>query len=109
MRMVLAIIKPFTLDEVIENLLDRGCLGLTVQEVKGFARQRGHTELYRGPEYGCDLVSKLQLTILVEDSNVDTIKEIIIDSCRTGKIGDGIVWDIPFDSYMRIRTGEKNQ
>ena len=107
MRMVLAIIKPFKLDEVAENLLDKGCLGLTVQEVKGFARQRGHTELYRGQEYGCELVSKIQLTILVDDSSVDAIKDVIMNSCRTGKIGDGIIWDIPIDNYTRIRTGEE--
>ena len=106
MRMIIAIIQPSKIDEMMEEINELGIQGVTIQEVKGFARQLGHKELSRGTEYACDFVPKVQLTMLVGDQLVDKIYDLIISTCRSGKIGDGIIWDIPFESYMRIRTGE---
>lgn len=107
MRMIIAIIQPYKIDDVIEALRDMGVYGITVQEVKGFGGQKGHTELYRGAEYVCELLPKVQVMTLIGDKNADNAKEAISKICRTGKIGDGIVWDIPFESYTKIRTGEE--
>ena len=109
MKLVSAIIKPFKLQEVREALVDAGIEGLTITEVKGYGRQKGHTEMYRGAEYSVDTLPKIKLDILVDDSNLDTVTEVISKTANTGKIGDGkiFMWDI--DSAIRIRTGEKNE
>ena len=106
MKMVTAIIKPFKLDEVREALSDIGVQGITVTEVKGFGRQKGHTELYRGAEYVVDFLPKIKLEVAVPDEQVDAVVEAIMRAAGTGKIGDGkiFVWDL--GKVVRIRTGE---
>ncbi len=106
MKKITAIIKPFKLDEVREALAEVGVTGLTVTEVKGFGRQKGHTELYRGAEYVVDFLPKIKLEIAVTDDRVDAVTEAIIRAAGTGKIGDGkiFVWDL--EQVVRIRTGE---
>ncbi len=106
MYMLMAIIQPFRVDDAIQELQEVGARGVTVQEVKGFGQQRGHGETYRGSEYACDLLPKVQLTVLVGDSDLDRTKEAIARATQTGRIGDGIMWAVPFDNYVRIRTGE---
>ena len=106
MKQIVAIIKPFKLDEVREGLSEIGITGLTVTEVRGFGRQKGHTELYRGAEYVVDFLPKLRLEVVVQDSRVDEVLESIIKSARTGKIGDGKIFVLPVDQVVRIRTGE---
>jgi nitrogen regulatory protein PII len=105
-KLVTAIIKPFKVDDVKSALQDLGVQGLTLTEVQGFGRQRGHTEVYRGAEYTIDFVPKVKLEILVEDSEVQAVVDRIIESARTGKIGDGKVWIMPIETAVRIRTGE---
>jgi nitrogen regulatory protein P-II 1 len=107
MKKVEAIIKPFKLDDVKEALKDVGVQGLTVTEVKGFGRQKGHTELYRGAEYVIDFLPKIKLEIIVVDDIVPKVIEVIIDSARTGKIGDGKIFILPMEEVIRIRTGER--
>ena len=107
MKKVEAIIKPFKLDEVKEALKDIGVQGLTVTEVKGFGRQKGHTELYRGAEYVIDFLPKIKLEIIVVDDIVPKVIEVIMDSARTGKIGDGKIFILPMEEVIRIRTGER--
>ena len=106
MKMVMAIIKPFTLDDVREALAEAGVTGITVTEVKGFGRQKGHTELYRGAEYVVDFLPKLKLEVAATNDQVDRVVEAILQSAGTGKIGDGkiFVWDL--ERAVRIRTGE---
>ena len=106
MKMVMAIIKPFKLDDVREALAEAGVTGITVTEVKGFGRQKGHTELYRGAEYVVDFLPKLKLEVAATDDHVDVVVEAILQSAGTGKIGDGkiFVWDL--ERAVRIRTGE---
>ncbi|QIK80859.1 P-II family nitrogen regulator [Lysobacter sp. HDW10] len=106
MKMVMAIIKPFKLDDVREALADVGVAGITVTEVKGFGRQKGHTELYRGAEYVVDFLPKLKLEVAVSGDQVEAVTEAIMHSAGTGKIGDGkiFVWDL--ERVVRIRTGE---
>ena len=106
MKQVVAIIKPFKLDDVRESLSEIGVSGLTVTEVKGFGRQKGHTELYRGAEYVVDFLPKLKLEIAVDDSQVDTAIESITKAANTGKIGDGKIFVYPLEQVVRIRTGE---
>ena len=106
MKLVTAIIKPFKLDEVREALSTIGVQGLTVTEVKGFGRQKGHTELYRGAEYVVDFLPKVKVEAAVDDAVVDQVIEAIEKSARTGKIGDGKVFVSPLDQVVRIRTGE---
>ncbi len=106
MKKIEAIIKPFKLDEVREALHEVGVTGLTVTEVKGFGRQKGHTELYRGAEYVVDFLPKIKLEIIVADSAVDGAIEAIIKAARTGKIGDGKIFVLPMEQVVRIRTGE---
>ena len=106
MKMVTAIIKPFKLDEVREALHTLGIQGLTVTEVKGFGRQRGHTELYRGAEYVVDFLPKVKVEAAVEDSIVERVLEAIENAARTGKIGDGKIFVTPIEQVLRIRTGE---
>ena len=106
MKLVTAIIKPFKLDEVREALSAIGVQGITVTEVKGFGRQKGHTELYRGAEYVVDFLPKVKLEAAIKDDLVDRVIEAIEKSANTGKIGDGKIWATPIDRVMRIRTGE---
>ncbi|MCU1494932.1 MAG: nitrogen regulatory protein [Acidimicrobiaceae bacterium] len=107
MKVVVAVIKPFKLDEVKDALKSIGVQGLTLTEVQGFGRQGGHTETYRGAEYTIDLVPKIRLEILVDDAQVADVVESIVTTGRTGKIGDGKVWVIPIEDVVRIRTGER--
>jgi nitrogen regulatory protein P-II 1 len=105
-KLVVAIIKPYKVDDVKVALQDLGVQGLTIAEVQGFGRQRGHTEVYRGAEYTIDFIPKVKLEVLCEDADVSGISSRIIDAARTGKIGDGKVWILPVDDAIRIRTGE---
>ena len=109
MKKIEAIIKPFKLDDVKEALKDIGIQGLTVTEVKGFGRQKGHTELYRGAEYVIDFLPKIKLDIIVSDDMVTKVVDAIIDSARTGKIGDGKIFILPLEEVIRIRTGERGE
>jgi nitrogen regulatory protein P-II 1 len=106
MKLIVAIIKPFKLDDVKEALTGLGLHGLTVSEVQGFGRQRGHTEVYRGAEYTVDFVPKVKVEVLVGDGEVEQVTQGLIEAARTGKIGDGKVWIVPVESVFRIRTGE---
>ncbi len=106
MKMIVAYIKPFKLDEVKAAIQEIGISGMSVTEVKGFGRQKGHTELYRGSEYHTDFIPKVKLEIVVADELVEKAVSIIADKGRTGKIGDGKVFVIPVESALRIRTGE---
>ena len=106
MKMVVAIVKPFKLDDVREALAEAGVAGITVTEVKGFGRQKGHTELYRGAEYVVDFLPKIKLEIAVTDDQAELVAEAIIKAAGTGKIGDGKVFIYDLDRAVRIRTGE---
>ncbi len=106
MKLVTAIIKPFKLDDVREALSDIGVQGITVTEVKGFGRQKGHTELYRGAEYVVDFLPKMKLEIAIDDSLVDQTIDAITKAANTGKIGDGKIFVSPLEQIIRIRTGE---
>ena len=107
MKLVTAIIKPFKLDDVKAALETLGVLGLTVSEVRGYGRQKGHTEVYRGAEYTVDLVPKVRVEVLVDDLDADKVVDTVLESARTGKIGDGKVWVTPVDAVVRVRTGER--
>lgn len=109
MKLIIAIIKPFKLDEVREALADVGVTGITVSEVKGFGRQKGHTELYRGAEYVVDFLPKVRVDAVVSDDLVDRAIEAIENSARTGKIGDGKIFVSPVEQVIRIRTGETGE
>jgi nitrogen regulatory protein P-II 1 len=108
MKKVEAIIKPFKLDEVKEALHDIGVSGITVTEAKGFGRQKGHTELYRGAEYIVDFLPKVRLEVVVDDGQVDRVVEAIATAARTGRIGDGKIFVCPVEQAYRIRTGERD-
>ncbi len=107
MKTVEAIIKPFKLDEVKEALNEIGIQGITVTEVKGFGRQKGHTELYRGAEYVVDFLPKIKLQVVVTDELVDKVIQSICDAANTGRIGDGKIFVLPMEEAIRIRTGER--
>jgi nitrogen regulatory protein P-II 1 len=107
MKKIEAIIKPFKLDEVKDALHEVGIKGLTVTEAKGFGRQRGHTELYRGAEYVVDFLPKVKIEVVLEDDQVDRAVEAIMQAARTGRIGDGKIFVNPVEEVIRIRTGEK--
>lgn len=109
MKLVTAIIKPFKMDDVRTALSDIGVQGITVTEVKGFGRQRGHTELYRGAEYVVDFLPKAKLEIAVADGQVDAVIEAIVSAANTGKIGDGKIFVSPMEQVIRIRTGETGE
>jgi nitrogen regulatory protein P-II 1 len=109
MKKIEAIIKPFKLDEVREALSEIGVTGLTVTEVKGFGRQKGHTELYRGAEYVVDFLPKVKLEVVVADSLLERVMEAIINAARTGKIGDGKIFVSNMEQVVRIRTGESGE
>jgi nitrogen regulatory protein P-II 1 len=108
MKLVTAIIKPFKLDEVREALSEMGVTGLTVTEVKGFGRQKGHTEMYRGAEYVVDFLPKIKIELVVITPDLERVIEEIINSAKTGKIGDGKIFVTPIEQTIRIRTGETN-
>lgn len=109
MKLVTVIIKPFKLDDVREALSAAGVHGLTVTEVKGFGRQRGHTELYRGAEYVVDFLPKIQIDVAVSDELVDTVIDAVLQSARTGKVGDGKIFVTTLEHVVRIRTGETDE
>ena len=109
MKVVTAIIKPFKLDEVREALSSIGVQGITVTEVKGFGRQKGHTELYRGAEYVVDFLPKVKVEVVVASDRVESVIEAITKAARTGKIGDGKIFVSPIEQAVRIRTGEANE
>jgi nitrogen regulatory protein P-II 1 len=106
MKLITAVVKPFRLEEVKEALRGLGVQGMTVSEVRGFGRQRGHTEVYRGAEYTIDFVPKVKLEIIADDEAVGGIVDAIVAAARTDKIGDGKVWVVPVEQLVRIRTGE---
>jgi nitrogen regulatory protein P-II 1 len=106
MKLITAIIKPFKIDDVKTALRGAGVDGMTVSEVRGFGRQGGHTETYRGTEYQIDFVPKVRIEIVVDDSAVDSVTEALAEAARTGKIGDGKIWVTSVESLVRIRTGE---
>lgn len=107
MKLVTAVIKPFRLDEVKAALQSFGVQGMTVSEVSGYGRQRGHTEVYRGAEYVVDFVPKVRVEVVVDDADAADVVEVITRSARTGRIGDGKVWTVPVDTVVRVRTGER--
>jgi len=107
MRLVVAVLKPFKLDDVKEALKNLGVAGMTLTEAQGFGRQRGHTEVYRGAEYEVDFVPKIRLEVLVDDTQAEEVVDTIVRTAATGKIGDGKVWVIPVDTVVRVRTGER--
>jgi nitrogen regulatory protein P-II 1 len=109
MKKIEAIIKPFKLDEVREALSEIGVAGLTVTEVKGFGRQKGHTELYRGAEYVVDFLPKVKIELIVRDEDVERAIEAVVKAARTGKIGDGKIFVMPVEQVVRIRTGESGE
>ncbi len=106
MKKIEAIIKPFKLDEVKDALISAGVNGMTVSEVRGFGRQRGHTELYRGAEYVVDFLPKIKIEVVVPDNIVEKVVKAIMDSAKTGKVGDGKIFIYPIERVIRIRTGE---
>lgn len=109
MKKIEAVIKPFKLEEVKEALAQVGVAGMTVSEVKGYGRQQGHSELYRGAEYIVDFIPKIKLELVVKDADVDTITSVIIESARTGEIGDGKIFISPIEKIIRIRTKEQDE
>ena len=109
MKQITAIIKPFKLEEVREALADCGVTGLTVTEVKGFGRQKGHTELYRGAEYQVDFLPKIKIEVVVNDAEVERCVEAVVTAARTGKIGDGKIFVTAVETVIRIRTGEQDE
>jgi nitrogen regulatory protein PII len=109
MKLIIAIIKPFRLDAVKAALVDAGVHGMTIVEVKGFGRQKGHTEIFRGSEYTVDCLPKVKLEIAVPDELVATVIALIEESARTGKIGDGKIFVLPIEEVVRIRTGERSE
>ena len=109
MKKVEAIIKPFKLDDVRESLAEIGITGMTVLEVKGFGRQKGHTELYRGAEYMVDFLPKVKIELVIKDDLVDQAIDVIVETARTGKIGDGKIFVTDVERVIRIRTGEENE
>ena len=106
MRLVTALVKPFKLDDVKEALTQLGLPGITVTESKGFGRQRGHTEVYRGAEYKVEFVPKVRIEVLIDDDEARRVADTIVEAARTGQIGDGKVWISPVDTIIRVRTGE---
>jgi nitrogen regulatory protein P-II 1 len=107
MKLVVAVLKPFKLDDVKEALKRLGVQGMTLSESQGFGRQRGHTEVYRGAEYEIDFVPKLRVEVLVDDAQADDVVDAIATAANTGKIGDGKIWVLPVETVVRVRTGER--
>ena len=109
MKLVTAVIKPHKWEEVREALETFGVTGMTVSEVSGYGRQKGHTEVYRGAEYDIALVPKIRLEIVIDDDDVDTVTDAIVRAAQTGRIGDGKVWVAPVESVVRVRTGDRDE
>ena len=109
MKKIEAVIKPFKLEDVKDALAQAGITGMTVSDVKGYGRQQGHSELYRGAEYVVDFLPKIKLELIVADEDVDSIISVIIESAKTGKIGDGKIFVSPIEKIVRIRTGEQDE
>ena len=109
MKKIEAIIKPFKMEEVKSALMDLGIQGMTVVEVKGFGRQKGHTEIYRGSEYTVDFLPKIKIEVVLADGQVNTVVEAIVKAAKTGKIGDGKIFVTPVEKVVRIRTGEQDE
>jgi nitrogen regulatory protein P-II 1 len=109
MKLIVGIIKPFKVDDVKDAVKELGVQGLTVSDVQGFGRQRGHTEVYRGAEYTVDFLPKVRIEILVDDGDVDRVVQQLLATANTGKIGDGKVWVVPVEELVRVRTGERGQ
>lgn len=109
MKLITAIIQPMVLTDVHVALAQHGIAGITVTEVSGYARQKGHTEVYRGAEYTIDFIAKVKLEVLCADDEADGIVEVIVRTARTGQIGDGKVWTVPVEDVVRIRTGERGE
>ena len=107
MKLITAIIKPHQLDEVKEALEAYGISGMTVSEVSGYGRQRGHSEVYRGAEYTVDFVPKVRVEVLVDDLDAGSVIDVILKAAQTGRIGDGKIWSVPVDDVVRVRTGER--
>jgi nitrogen regulatory protein P-II 1 len=107
MKLVTAIVKPFVLEDVKGALEQIGVLGMTVSEVQGYGRQKGHTEVYRGAEYSVDFVPKVRVEVVADDTLADKVVEAVVEAARTGKIGDGKVWVTTVDAVIRVRTGER--
>ena len=107
MKLIVAIVKPFKLDEVKSALMGLGLHGLTVSEVRGFGRQRGHTEVYRGAEYTVEFLPKIRVEVVTDEIDVEKVVDAIVTAARTGKIGDGKVWVTPVEEVIRVRTGER--
>ncbi len=107
MKLVTAIVKPFVLEDVKGALEQIGILGMTVSEVQGYGRQKGHTEVYRGAEYSVDFVPKVRVEVVADDALADKVVDAVVEAARTGKIGDGKVWVTPVESVIRVRTGER--
>ena len=107
MKLVTAIVKPFKLDDVKSALQAHGVQGMTVSEVQGYGRQRGHTEVYRGAEYVVDFVPKVRIEVVVDDADATGVVDVIVQAAQTGQIGDGKVWVMPVDAVVRVRTGER--
>lgn len=108
MKLLIAVIKPFKLDDVRSALEKFGVHGMTVSEASGYGRQRGHTEVYRGAEYTVDLVPKVRIEVLVDEPDIADVTEVVVKAAQTGKIGDGKVWVVPVDTVVRVRTGERD-
>jgi nitrogen regulatory protein P-II 1 len=107
MKAVVAVVKPFKLEDVKTSLGEVGVQGMTISEARGFGRQRGHTEIYRGAEYELDLIPKTRIEVVVDDDHVDAVVKAIVTSAQTDSIGDGKVWVVPVEQVVRIRTGER--
>jgi len=107
-KLVVAVLKPFKLDDVKEVLKNIGVQGMTLTESQGFGRQRGHTEVYRGAEYEVDFVPKIRIEVLIDDEQTDEVVDAIVAAAATGKIGDGKVWVVPVEAVVRVRTGERS-
>ncbi|MEV6898841.1 P-II family nitrogen regulator [Amycolatopsis sp. NPDC051372] len=107
MKLLTAVVKPFVLDDVRVALEELGIAGMTVTEVRGYGRQKGHTEIYRGAEYAIDFITKLRLEILLDDDQVEAVLRTVRETAHTGKIGDGKIWVTPVETVVRVRTGER--
>ena len=107
MKLITAIVKPFTLEDVKTGLEQTGILGMTVSEVQGYGRQKGHTEVYRGAEYSVDFVPKVRVEVLVDDIDANSVVDVILKTAQTGRIGDGKIWTVPVEEVVRVRTGER--
>jgi len=107
MKLVTAIVKPFVLEDVKGALEQLGILGMTVSEVQGYGRQKGHTEVYRGAEYSVDFVPKVRVEVVADDTLADKVVDAVVEAARTGKIGDGKIWVTPVETMVRVRTGER--